>query len=65
MFCTQSVTVHDVRSETRRLTRLRMAVVGVVITLAWLTACAAETEESRVAFVTLGSVHSSLTHTHP
>lgn len=38
--------------------RLRMAVVGVVVTLAGPTARAAEVEETRVALITLGSIHS-------
>lgn len=37
---------------------LRMAVVGVVVTLARPTASAAEVEETWVAVITLGSIHS-------
>lgn len=44
---------------------LWMAVVGVVVTLAGPAASAAEVEETRVAFITLWSVHSRLAHTYP
>lgn len=44
-----------------RLTGLRVAVAGVVVTLTGPTPGAAEVEEPRVALVTLGSVHSALT----
>lgn len=44
---------------------LWMAVVGVVLTLARPTASAAEVEETWVAFITLGSIHSRLAHTYP
>ena len=42
-----------------------MAVVGVVVTLAWLAARAAEAEEPGMAFVTLWPIHSGLAHTYP
>ena len=42
-----------------------MAVVGVVATLAGPAASAAEVEETRVALITLGSIHSRLAHTYP
>lgn len=42
-----------------------MAVVGVVVTLTGPTASAAEVEETRVAFITLGSIHSRLAHAYP
>lgn len=45
--------------------RLWMAVVGVVVTLAGPAASATEVEEARVAFVTFGSVHSCLAHAYP
>lgn len=45
--------------------RLWMAVVGVVVTLAGPTAGAAEVEETRVALITFGPVHSRLAHTCP
>lgn len=45
--------------------RLRMAVVGVVLTLAGPAASAAEVEETRVAFITLWSIHARLAHTYP
>lgn len=44
--------------------RLWVAVVSKVIALAGLAPRAAETEEAWVALVTLGPVHSRLTHTH-
>lgn len=44
-----------------RPTGLRVAVAGVVVTLAGPTPGAAEVEEAWVALVTLGSVHSRLT----
>lgn len=47
-----------------RLTRLWMAVVGAVVTLAGPAASAAEVEEPRVAFITLWSIHSRLAHTY-
>ncbi len=48
-----------------RLTGLWMAVVGAVVTLAGSTASAAEVEETWVAFITLGSIHSRLARTYP
>lgn len=48
-----------------RLTGLWVAVAGVVVTLTGATPGAAEVEEARVAFVTLGSVHAALTFTDP
>ena len=48
-----------------RLTRLWMAVVGVVVTLAGPAAGAAEVEETRVAFITLWAIHSRLALTYP
>lgn len=48
-----------------KLTGLWVAVVGVVVTLTGPTASAAEVEETRVAFITLGSVHSRLARTYP
>lgn len=44
---------------------LWMAVVGVVVALAGPAASAAEVEETRVALITLGSIHSRLAHTYP
>lgn len=44
---------------------LWMAVAGVVVTLAGPAASAAEVEETRVAFITLGSINSCLAHTYP
>lgn len=42
-----------------------MAVAGGVVTLAGPAASAAEVEETRVALITLGSIHSRLAHTYP
>lgn len=47
------------------LTGLRVAVVGVVVTLTGPTASAAEVEETWVAFIALVSIHSCLAHTYP
>lgn len=62
---TQKSDVHQYAGGQRgggeRLTGLRVAVAGVVVTLTGPTPGAAEAEEPRVAFVTLGSVHSALT----
>lgn len=44
--------------------RLRVAVVSKAVALTGLAPSAAETEEAWVALVTLGPVHSRLTHTH-
>lgn len=44
--------------------RLWMAVVGVVIALAGSAASAAEVEETWMAFITLGSIDSCLTHAY-
>lgn len=42
-----------------------MAVAGVVVTLAGPAASTAEVEETWMALITLGSVHSRLAHTYP
>lgn len=45
--------------------RLWMAVAGVVVALAGPAASAAKVEETWVALITLGSIHSCLAHTYP
>lgn len=47
------------------LTRLWVAVGGVIVTLTRSTAGAAEVKETWVAVVTLLSIHSRLAHTRP
>lgn len=52
------------KQEVYQLTRLWMAVAGVVVTVTWSTPSAAEVEETRMAFITLGSIHPGLTFTN-
>lgn len=52
-------------SSPQRLTRLWVAVGGVIVTLTRSTAGAAEVKETWVAVVALLSVHSRLAHTRP